>query len=523
MFAFQLRFRNPLPQVLGHKDYRIKARLYEVIDDILIRSGLDTLFIEHALRHRDELRQECLAHKRERDPQQLDDVDLTADDFLRHRFIEHSLVAFRCNIIRFLEGNLSTRRLSNQLAESHLAQWICHVENFGVINPPSKSTVDRYFRWIPYEDLDQLISRLVQLAGLAPGEKEKETGQVLGLENELDLIDQWIDNFCLKANIHFPTDWVLLVDAVRTLMKATVLIRGKGGLKNRMPQSPEEFLREMNVLGIAMSQERRRPESRKKRKEILRRMKKLEGRIRRHAKKHQELLRQRWEQTPWTEKQASRIVERIQRVVDQLPAAVKQAHERIIGERQVKSSEKILSLHEPDIHVIVRGKQGAEVEFGNVLALGEQVDGLIVSWALHKENVSDSKTSIPSVRKALEVTANRTRAVHGDRGTSSAANSRELEKMGVADHLGPGAIGAFREKMQEQEFARGQKRRAQTEGRISIFKNRFPGRPLRMKGFENRRQAVSWAVLSHNLCVLARLRMAQEERRRQEEERTRAA
>ena len=359
-------------------------------------------------------------------------------------------------------------------------------------------------------------------AGLAPEGEAESAEQILGLESELILTDLWIDNTCLKADIHFPTDWILLVDAARTLMKATVLIRSKGELKNRMPQSPEEFLREMNVLAIAMSQARRQPESKRKRKEILRQMKKLEKKMRRHAIKHQELLTQRWEQTPWTEKQALRIVERIQSVLDRLPEAVKQAHERIIGERQVKSSEKILSLYEPDINVIVRGKSGAEVEFGNVLALGEQEDGLIVSWDLYKENLSDSKTSIPSVIKGQEATGNRIEAVYGDRGTSSAANSKVLKKMGVADHLGPRAIEAFREKMQVVEFARGQKRRAQTEGRISILKNQFLGRPLRMKGFENRRQAVSWAVLSHNLWVLARLRIAQEEKRRQEEDRKKA-
>lgn len=521
MFSLQSRFRNPLPHVLGHKDYRLKTQLFESIDDILTRSKLDEIFIEHALKNRDHLRKEVLAEKLKCDPQQLDGIDLSAGDFMRHRFIEHSLVAFRCNIIRFLEGNCSARHLSNQLAESHLVQWFCQVENFGVVNPPSKSTVDRYFRWIPWEDLEQMVITLVQQAGLKPEGKEKDAKQILGLDSELILSDLWIDNTCLKANIHFPTDWVLLVDATRTLMKATVLIRGKGELKNRMPQSPEEFLREMNVLAIAMSHARRQPESKKMRKKILRQMKKVEKKMRRHAITHQELLKQRWEETPWSEQQAMRIVERIQSVLDRLPEALKQAHERIIGERQVKSPEKILSLYEPDINVIVRGKLGAEVEFGNVLALGEQEDGLIVSWDLYEENVSDSKTSIPSVIKGLEVTGNRIKAVHGDRGTSSAANSKKLENMGVADHLGPRGIEAFREKMQDVEFAQGQKRRAQTEGRISIFKNRFLGRPLRMKGFDNRRQAVSWAVLSHNLWVLARLRIAQEEehRRRREEQR----
>ena len=45
-----------------------------------------------------------------------------------------------------------------------------------------------------------------------------------------------------------------------------------------------------------------------------------------------------------------------------------------------------------------------------------------------------------------------------------------------------------------------------------------------MKGFDNRKQAASWAVLSHNLWLLARLRIAQEEEaRRQEKERRKVA
>ena len=55
------------------------------------------------------------------------------------------------------------------------------------------------------------------------------------------------------------------------------------------------------------------------------------------------------------------------RVLAQLPAAVRQAHERLIGGRKQPNKDKILSLYEPDIQVIVRGKSGAEVEFGNNL------------------------------------------------------------------------------------------------------------------------------------------------------------
>ncbi len=62
---------------------------------------------------------------------------------------------------------------------------------------------------------------------------------------------------------------------------------------------------------------------------------------------------------------------------------MKQAHERIIGGRQVKNEEKILSAYEPEIDVIVRGKADREVEFGNTLYLCESAEGYLLDWKLY--------------------------------------------------------------------------------------------------------------------------------------------
>ena len=56
------------------------------------------------------------------------------------------------------------------------------------------------------------------------------------------------------------------------------------------------------------------------------------------------------------EGQARVIARRLEHVIAQLPAAIKQAHERIIGGRQVKNADKILSLYDDQVAVIVRGK-----------------------------------------------------------------------------------------------------------------------------------------------------------------------
>jgi hypothetical protein len=51
----------------------------------------------------------------------------------------------------------------------------------------------------------------------------------------------------------------------------------------------------------------------------------------------------------------------------------------------------------------------------------------------------------------------------------------------------------------------GLKRRAGIEARVSIHIRDFMGKPARAKGFAHRELMVGWAVLSHNLWVLARL------------------
>ena len=195
-----------------------------------------------------------------------------------------------------------------------------------------------------------------------------------------------------------------------------------------------------------------------------------------------------------------------------LPQAQKQAHERIIGERRVANVDKVLSLYETDTRVIVRGKAGAAVEFGNTLLLAEQKDGVIVDWQLHRESApADPRQLAESVARMEQAFGLGTlRALGTDRGFCSAANQTLLQSKGIYDGICPKSPARLQERMVEERFVQLQRRRSQTEGRIAIFKNGFLGRPLRAKGFAHREMAVAWQVMTHNLWVLARLEQKQE-------------
>jgi hypothetical protein len=192
----------------------------------------------------------------------------TASASQLQRFARQSVLALRCNVARVLTG-MDFRKFAVRAAESSLLQWFLRISEVDRVRVPSKSALERYSKWVSGETMTQIHLKLVTQA-VTPA--SVGTPQPLGLLETVDAGEVFFDSTCLKANIHYPVDWVLLRDATRTLMKATVLIRRKG-LQQRMPQEPLRFLSDMNKLAMAMSASSRRPDAKKQRKRVLRRMK----------------------------------------------------------------------------------------------------------------------------------------------------------------------------------------------------------------------------------------------------------
>jgi hypothetical protein len=478
----EAELRPPLPTIVGNVDYHdFRATLLR-IDELLLSSGAEEEWVCRSLVHRRE-------HSSPR-----------AQHNAKYQLIvqTHSRRALRCNLARVLLKE-DFRGFSTRLADSPLLQHFVGIARLDTVRVPSKSTLERYEKWLPEPEVRAVVETILKAAA-----RPVEQGQQpLDLAEPLDLEVYFLDTTCVMANIHFPVDWVLLRDAVGTLLAAIELIRQQG-LKHRMPD-PKALRRRMNRLCIQMTHSRRRSDSKKTRKAVLRQMKKLVRVVRAHAQRYRALLDQAWNETAWTQKQAGQVLRRIDGVLAQLPAAQKQAHERIIGERAVPNAEKILSLYESEVHVMVRGKAGAEVEFGNALVLGEADDGIIVDWQLIRDRVpADSTQVVPSAERVRAIFGEAVRGVVTDRGCASQSNAKKLESYRWKNGMCPKDPAVLAEQMKEEKFRGWQKRRGQTEGRISIFKREFLGRPMRSKGFAHRALQVSWGVLTHNLWWLAR-------------------
>lgn len=482
-------FRPALPPVLSCKDYDEEKQLLERVDQILRQSGVERQFLELSM-EQFEANAKKLAEGEAQEVRGVRDVE---------RYLRHSRRALRCTVLKNLIGG-SYRKMSKGLALAALYRWFCGCEDFGAIKIPGKSTLQDYAHWLPVEQMEKILATLV----LAVGDAER--AREIGLESELDMAVAWVDTTCLKACIHFPTDWVLMRDGIRTLVKSVLVIR-RHGLKRRIPE-PEGFLREANALSMGMSAAgRRKPGGKKERKCALRLLKKLSKLVEEHGRRYRDALHAHWRETDLTRREAEVILRRMDNVLEQLPEARRQAHERIIGERQVSSRDKILSLYERDVHVIVRGKAGADVEFGNSLFLAENAEGFILDHELKREmSRGDAKWLKQRYAGLKEKCGGQLCGVIADRGYESKANARMLKRDEMFDGICPRDPNKLSRRMKNDEvFQAAMTRRSQTEGRIGILKNVFLGGTPLAKGFVNRQLQVAWAVLAHNLWVVARL------------------
>lgn len=471
--AFQARLVNPR-RVTNHREFNEFLDRLDTIDQVLKQSGFELKFAEH---HLVEL-------------EKFSGRSLSAQTVRRHT--EYAVQALRCNILK-MQLRQSYRQVSVAIAASPELQAFCQVGDLHAAEVPSKSALHNFGKIVSAETLQEFNHLLTIYAA---------SGKVR--EFELDPLDcsvLWMDATCLMATIHFPVDWVLMRDAVRTLVKAIQCIR-RHGLKHRIP-APESFLSRINSLCMEMSGSRRRTDAAKSRKSVFRSMKKVVALVRKHAEHYRNLLSANWPQTDLGKDEAGQIISRIENILTHLPAAIEQAQTRIIRNEKVDADAKIISFYDRSARVIVRGKTGAEVEFGNELNIAEQQDGLIVDWQLFEEKTPDpDKLHHMLMRYPHEQLKITTLAT--DRGFDSPRSRQRLAKLEINNHIAARSPKEFAAQLADGQFRRLHKRRSQTEPRIAAVK-RFIGPRIPCKDFEFKKRHVGWAVLAHNLTLLAKL------------------
>lgn len=491
ILPIQTTFDKSIPADFGNADYRQERLQLIEIDRIISMSDLEDLVIDFFLNIAS-TNKTIKVFGTEKSPK------LTANEKDNAR--ANAVLALRMAILR-KRLNLSLRKFAIALCHSDLYQWFCGINRFSLPRVPSKTMVAELENSLPLHLIKEIEIRLFTAL----------QNDILGLDEPLDFSESYFDCTCISANIHYPVDWLLFRDATRTLMKATSRIR-KLGFVNRMPCRPEVFISKMNKLCMAMTFAKRKKGAKKQRKAILRQMKRLLAKVTKHAMNHLKLLEEHWQTSNISRAQTDQILKQIKNVTGKLTAMIKNAHERIIGERLVPNNDKVLSLYENNVNIIVRKKANAYTEFGNTLFLAEQKNGLITDWKFYCESApADCKMLKESYERIENNVGVKAKLFAGDRGFDSETNRKFMAENNIFNAVCPRNPATLIERLKEEKFKQAQNRRSQTEARIAILSHCFCDSPMKQKGFAHRQNHMGLSILSHNLWVAARLKIAQDQ------------
>lgn len=491
IIPMQTLFKRPIDIVLGNLDYQVLVEDLELMSEIISSSGLEAKVMTHFLN---------LAKERS-------NKELSAKKRIKAQ--KNALLSLYCCVLRkYL--NLSYRDFALTLAAAPIYQNFCGIENFLEVRALDFRAINKLENTLTPELLEEL-NRAVLKNFAFDSEKTSKAGFV----DTIDLEHLYTDSTCMEANIHYPVDWVLFRDLIRTSMLKVEQIR-ELGLKVRMPYPPKEFLSEMNKLCIEMHNAYRKKDAKKIRKTTFRRMKRHLNQWMGHVKAHLAKFESERETVNVGLAKSIAIMNCLRDILSQYKDIIKIAHQRIINEKVLKAEEKILSIYEDDVHIITKNKSGVNTEFGNTLHFMEQVDGLVVDYHFVKDvSPGDPTLGMNSLSKLIEIFgADKIKSIVGDRGYDSEefrnliATINQKYNVNIENNILPLNPHELAKRMQDKEFKAHHKRRASTEGKVAHLKD-IIGNPILQKGMRNKKLHIGISVLAHNLKRLAKMRREQ--------------
>jgi IS5 family transposase len=310
-----------------------------------------------------------------------------------------------------------------------------------------------------------------------------------------------IDSTAVESNIHHPTDSTLLQDGVRVMTR--LLVAGKD-LEPVPEYSFSDHRRAVKKRVITILNARKEKVREKAYKDLLN----VAAHVLGYAMDALSALKtfESDDVREWV--RACVLREELERTVSTLARVMDQTERRVIRGEKVSASEKITSFFECHTDIIVKG--GRDIQFGHKVFLAGGDSGFIMDCVVSRGNPADSAMFQHMIdrQKALYGRVPRQAAVDG--GFASKDNLKWAKTEGIKDIMFAKRKGLSVLEMVKSNWVYKKLRnfRAGIEGNISRLKRAFGLDRCSWTGWAGFRQYVWSAIVSYNLSVLARLKLA---------------
>lgn len=198
----------------------------------------------------------------------------------------------------------------------------------------------------------------------------------------------------------------------------------------------------------------------------------------------------------------------LQRVLDQIKTdlsdtnrVTEYANDRVFHDKQLPSTEKVLSLSDGSAAYIKKGSRIPVIGYKPQLVRSEK--GFVTSLIVPEGNAADSVKLVPAIRDSIKRTGVIAELVSTDDGYASANGRNEVLGMGVKDISISGAKGKKLTDLDDwdsDKYRDARRTRSAVESLMFTIKDGFDFGELGRRGIDAVRSELMEKVLAYNCC-----------------------
>ena len=310
-----------------------------------------------------------------------------------------------------------------------------------------------------------------------------------------------LDATVVETDIHAPSDSTLLWDGVR------VITRWLFDGKKFSPQPKYQFSDHRRVMKkrLLTIQNTR---SKEVRESAYRDMLAYAYKVCTYGKEAAEELYAYEGSDPLDSIRAHNLADQIARAVILLNKVIGQTNRRVLKNEKVPASEKVVSLFETHTDIIVKSRR--KTEYGHKVFVVGGVSNLIIDCLIERGNPADSACFKKLLDRQKDYYGRLPRQTSADGGFASLDNVRYAKGHEVKDVVFSKKRGLSVKDMAKSNwvYRRLKNFRAGIEANISTLKRAYGMSRCNWSGWEGFKQYVWSAIVSYNLMVIARMKLA---------------
>lgn len=202
------------------------------------------------------------------------------------------------------------------------------------------------------------------------------------------------------------------------------------------------------------------------------------------------------------------LAKNLERAVGILKKVIDQTERRVFKGEKVPASEKVVSFFEEHTDIIVKGQR--ETVYGHKVFLCGGASTMILDCLIERGNPADSDRYQPLLTRQHEIFGRMPRQVSADGGFAAKDNLTFAKEHQVKDAVFAKKRGLSVAEMAKSSWVYKKLRnfRAGIEAGISVLKRAFGLNRCTWSSWEGFKRYVWSSIVSHNLLVLARIKLA---------------